>query len=194
MALVGSDDRVQLTEFLRQAVDALARGGADLALFAANTPHIVFDDVQRHAPIPLVSLVEATAEAAQALGLKRVGLLGTRFTMQERFYPDVFAKRDIAVVVPSSGDRDDVHDKYINELVAGQFLADTRRGFVAAIDRMRERDGIDGVILGGTELPLLLRDVAYPLPFLDTTRIHVDAVLADVFSQAVANTGRQPTP
>ena len=184
LALAGSDDRAQLTEFLLQAVDALARGGADLALFAANTPHIVFDDVQRRAAIPLVSIVAATAEVAQALGLKRVGLLGTRFTMRGRFYPDVFAERDIAVVVPSrAGDQDYVHDKYVNELVAGKFVTDTRTGLVAVIDRMRERDGIDGVILGGTELPLLLRDVAYPLPFLDTTRIHVDAVLAEVFSE-----------
>lgn len=178
LALANSNDRTELTEYLLGAVKALARAGADVALFAANTPHLVFDDVQRRAPIELVSIVAATCEAARALGLTRVGLLGTRFTMQGHFYPEVFATRGIAVVVPEITEQTYVHEKYVGELVTGKVLAETRAEFLAVIDRMRERDGIQGVILGGTELPLLLRGFTHPLPFLDTTRIHVDAVVA----------------
>lgn len=178
LALAGSEDRTALVDYLLEAVEALARAGAGLALFAANTPHLVFDDVQRRASIPLVSIVAATCEAAEALGLKRVGLLGTRFTMEGRFYPDHFATRGIAVIAPEPDDLAYVHAKYVEELVPGTFHAETRDGVVRVMDRMREREQIDGVILGGTELPLLLRGVAYPLPMLDTTRIHVAAAVA----------------
>ena len=193
LALAGRDDHGELTEFLLEAVERLARGGADLALFAANTPHIVFDDVQRQSSIPLVSIVVAAREAAHAMGLRRVGILGTRFTMRGSFFPKVFAVRNIAVVAPRAEDEDYVHDKYVTELVSGKLLADTRAGFVAVMDRMRERDGIDGVVLGGTELPLLLREVALSLPMLDTTQIHVDAVIAAAFAEAPANRPLQPT-
>ena len=178
LALASSGDRAGLTGYLLAAVTTLARAGADLALFAANTPHLVFDEVQQHAPIKLVSIVAATCETAQTLGFRRVGLLGTRFTMQGNFYPEVFATRGMTVIVPEAPDLAYVHEKYVDELVAGKFLAETRAGFLDVIDRMRERDGIEAVILGGTELPLLLRESTHPLPFLDTTWIHVDAVVA----------------
>jgi aspartate racemase len=178
LALANSGDRAGLTEYLLEAITRLARAGADLALFAANTPHLVFDEVQQRAPMKLVSIVTATCEVAQTLGLRRVGLLGTRFTMQGHFYPKVFAPRGITVAVPEAADQDYVHEKYVKELVKGKFLAETRAGFLGVIDRMRGRDGIEAVILGGTELPLLLRESTHPLPFLDTTQIHVDAVVA----------------
>ncbi len=160
--LAGRDGQGELTEYLLEAVETLARGGAGIALFAANTPHVVFDGVQRRASIPLVSIVEAAREAAHAMGLGRVGLLGTRFTMRGQFYPSVFAARRIDVIAPRDEDLDFVHDKYVTELVRGEFRPGTRAGFVAVLD--------------------------YPLPLLDTTRIHVEAtvaaVLADSRSQA----------
>ncbi|HEX4825777.1 MAG TPA: amino acid racemase [Candidatus Polarisedimenticolaceae bacterium] len=184
LSLAGLDDRAGLIEYLLGAVEALARAGTELALFAANTPHLVFDEVQQRSPIELVSIVEATCETAQGMGLKRVGLIGARFTMQGEFYPAAFARRGIAVVVPVAEDQVYVHERYVNELVSGKFLPETRAGFMAVIERMHRRDGIDGVVLGGTELPLLLRDSAHPLPFLDTTQIHVDAVVARALADA----------
>lgn len=184
LELARFDDRTELTDHLLHAVEALARAGADLAFFAANTPHVVFDEVQRRAPIPLVSIVLATRKAAHSLNLRRVGLLGTQFTMQGRFYPEVFATRGITVTVPQASDQVYVHEKYVNELVAGKFLAETRAGFLAVIERMCGRDGIEAVILGGTELPLLLREATHSVPFLDTTRIHVNAVVALAVSDA----------
>jgi len=166
-----------VTDMMVAELERLERAGADIALLAANSPHVVFDRVQQRSPLPLVSIVEATREAAEAQGLRRLGLLGTRFTTQARFYPDVFAARGLEIVVPEKPDLEYVHDKYVDELVEGRFLDSTREGLVGVMQRMRDRAGIDGVILGGTELPLILRDVPFALPLLDTTRIHVDAAL-----------------
>ena len=175
-------DDAGLAEMIVRDVDLLARAGAGVAIIAANTPHMVFDRVQPRVAIPLVSIVEATREAAEAQGLRRLGLLGTRFTLEASYYPDVFAARGLEIVVPEKPDIEYVHDKYIGELVEGRFLDSTRDGLVAVMQRMRDRAGIDGVILGGTELPLIIRDVPFALPLLDTTRIHVDAVLRAALS------------
>jgi aspartate racemase len=182
LALMRANDPGALVLYLLRALEPLARGGAELALFAANTPHAVFDEVQQRTPLKLVSIVRATCESAYTRRLRRVGLLGTRFTMQGRFYPDVFEARGIAVMTPQGSDLEYVHDRYVNELVAGTFRDDTRAGLLAVIERMRQRDGIDGVVLGGTELPLILRGVTEVVPFLDTTAIHVEAVVDLVLS------------
>jgi aspartate racemase len=177
-ALVEAGRLTDMAEVLISAVERLARAGVDLGFLAANTAHIVFDEVQRRSPIPLVSIVEATCEEAHARGLKRVGLLGTRFTMQGRFFPDVFLRRGISVVIPEPAEQEYVHDRYFAEWVPGIFLPETRAEVLAIIDRLCRREGIEAVILGGTELPLLLRDAGEsPVPLLDTTHIHVEAIL-----------------
>ena len=131
-----------LTAYLIPEIERLAAAGATFGLLAANTPHLVFDALSAQVSLPLVSIVEATREEASRLGMTRVGLLGTRFTM------------------------------------AGTFRPETRARILAVIGRLVADEGIDGVILGGTELPLLLRghDVA-SAPFLDTTLLHVEAVV-----------------
>jgi aspartate racemase len=161
----------------------LHRAGADFGLLAANTPHIVFDDLQRQSPIPLISIVAVTCDAAKAQGLKRVALFGTRFTMTAPLYPGVFSQESMAVVIPAPADQDFIHDKYMNELVNGIFLPETRAGLLAIVDRMAVQSCIDGVILGGTELPLILREPAHNgIPFLNTTRIHCEAAVERMFS------------
>ncbi|MGC2324662.1 MAG: amino acid racemase [Terriglobales bacterium] len=180
--LVTANALADLTEYLVAEVQRLARAGADFGLLAANTPHIVFDDLRRQSPIPLLSIVEATCDAAQALGMKRVGLLGTRFTMQGRFFPDVFARAGMTVVVPPADEQTYVHEKYMSELVNGIFLSETRTHLLEIIDQLKKGEGIEGVILGGTELPLILRDAASNIPFLDTTKIHVNAAVAQMLS------------
>ncbi len=181
--LLASGDRAPMTELLVREVGRLASGGADIGLFASNTPHLVFDEVAARSPIPLISIVEETAIVAEAQGFRRVGLLGARFTMERDFYPTVLARRGISVVVPDEDDRTYVHDRYFGELVEGVFRDETRDGIVAVIDRMHAKEGIEAVILGGTELPLLLRDQsAAPVPMLDTTAIHVAAAVARLLS------------
>jgi aspartate racemase len=173
----------KLTHAFAAELQKLHRAGVDFALLAANTPHLVFDDLQRQSPLPLISIVEATCEAAKARGLKRVGLFGTRFTMQASFYRDVFSREGIAVVVPDTADQDYIHEKYMGELVPGVFLPETRAGLLVIVDRLAEQKAIEAVILGGTELPLILREPAHNgIPFFNTTRIHAAAAVERMFS------------
>lgn len=172
-----------MARFLLEGIDKLARSGADFGIISANTPHIVFDEVVPKSPIPLVSIVEATRAAAKAQKLKRLALFGTRYTMQASFYPKVFAREGIELLVPDLHDQGYIHDKYMNELVPGKFLAETRSELLAIVDRMKEARDIDGVILAGTELPLILRDPTHNgMPFLDTTKIHVEAAVTHMLS------------
>jgi aspartate racemase len=172
-----------LSSYLLEEVEKLARAGADFGLIASNTPHIVFDDLRLHSPVPLISIVEATCEAAKEMDLKRVGLFGTTFTMQGKFYRDVFARVGIVLVVPALEDQTYVHDKYMNELVNGVFLPETHDGLLEVVDRLRETQQIQGLILGGTELPLILKEERHNgLPILNTTKIHVAAAVREMLA------------
>lgn len=171
------------TDYLAAEIERLSRAGADFAVLAANTPHLVFDELQKRSTMPLLSIIEATCDEVRSRGFKRVALFGTRFTMQARFYPDVFTKAGLALLVPSATDQDFIHEKYLGELLNNIFLPETRQGLLAIVDRMKNVEGIDAVILGGTELPLLLNQPEHNgIPFLDTTRIHVQRIVAELVS------------
>jgi aspartate racemase len=160
----------------------LKNAGADFALFAANTPHIVFDQIEARSPLPLLSIVEATCKEAQKLGLHKVGLLGTGFTMKGKIYPETFARAGMTVVVPNAEEQTYIHEKYIGELLKSVFLPETRGRLLTIVEAMKRRDAIQGLILGGTELPLILRGADAGIPFLDTTTIHVKAAVAEMLS------------
>jgi aspartate racemase len=178
LGLLEANRLSELTEYIVPEVMRLHGAGAEFGFLAANSPHIVFDDIARRSPIPLVSIVEATCISAKAHGFKKLGLLGTRFTMHGRFYPDVFTREGIQLTVPTADEQDYIHDKYINELIPGKFLPETRDGLLAIATRMKKQDGIQALVLGGTELPLILTDSSLlGIPFLDTTQIHVNAIL-----------------
>ena len=177
------NDLAGMADYLLAGIGKLARAGADFGLISANTPHIVFDDVAPKSPIPLISIVEATCAAAKTQNLKRLALFGTRYTMQATFYSKVFSRQGIDLLVPEPNDQDYIHDKYMNELVPGKFLPETRAGLLSIVDRMKAKSDIDGVILAGTELPLILRDSHYKeIPFLNTTKIHVEAAVTEMLS------------
>jgi aspartate racemase len=185
--LVAANKRAELTAFLAEEVQRLARAGADFGLFAANTSHIVFDAVQERSAIPLISIVETTCKAAVAQNMKRIALFGTRFTMEDRFYPDVFERSGITLIAPSPDERTYIHDKYMNELVNGIVLSETRDRLTAIARRMKAEEGIDGLILGGTELSLILKDSHIPapdgaIPVLDTTKLHVEETVTRMLS------------
>ncbi len=169
----------EVTAYLVDGLQRLVRAGTDFAIIAANTPHIVFDEVQQRSAIPLVSIVEATCAEAERRGMTKVGLLGTRFTMQAHFYQDLFSRRGITLVVPPLDEQNYIHEKYVGELLNDVFLPETRERLLEIIDGMKRRDHIEAAILAGTELPLILHgDQACGIPLLDTTRIHVRAVVA----------------
>jgi aspartate racemase len=183
LAWIRANELDAFTNYLVAEIERLARAGASFGALASNTPHLVFDELRRRSPIPLISIVESTCDAARKLGLQRVGLFGTRFTMQGRFYSDVFAKAGINIVVPPEDEQSYIHEKYMQELLNNIFLPETRQRLMAIVEEMKVRDNIEALILGGTELPLILRDAQYHgIPVLDTTKIHVARIVAELAS------------
>jgi len=171
-------DHKGLVEYLARSLRRLAGAGVDFAALTANTPHLVFDELAAASPMPLVSIVETCAREVKRLGLGRPLLLGTRFTMEGPFYPKVFTREGLELVRPGGDDVTWVHERYMGELLKGVFRDETRAGFVALVARLRDAQRIDAVILGGTELPLLLQDaVVAGVPALDTTGLHVAAIV-----------------
>jgi aspartate racemase len=172
-----------MADYLVEEIGKLILAGATFGLISANTPHIVFDQVASRSSIPLISIVEATCTAAKAKRLKRLALFGTCYTMQATFYPKVFSREGIELLLPGPDDQTYIHDRYLNELVSGKFLPATRAGLLAIVDRLKTGSDIDGVILAGTELPLILRDSEHNgIPLLDTTEIHCEAAVTEMLS------------
>ena len=181
IAWMGDNQLDELTDYLAGEFEKLEKAGVDFAALTANTPHIVFDELKQRVRLPLISIVEAACERAQSMGFKRVGLFGTRYTMQAPFYPKVFSRTDIKLVMPNADEQEYIHEKYFGELLKDTFLPETRARFLAIADEMKARDGIEALILGGTEIPLLLRTEEHNgVKLLDTTRIHVDRLIEEM--------------
>jgi len=167
----------ELSTKLVEACQSLSRAGAEFGLIAANTPHMVFDRVREKSPIPLLSIVEETSEEVVRHGLRKVGLIGTLITMQSHFYKDVFRRRNISIAVPGEDEQTYIYEKIRSELGVGIMLAETRGRFLQIAQRMKEEDAIQGLILGCTEIPLLLTREELGIPFFDTSKIHAQSAL-----------------
>ena len=160
---------------LHDAIQCLYRAGADFAIIACNSAHVDFDDLKAKSPIPLLSIVEETCKAVAGLGLIKVGLFGCQLTMQEHFYQDVFSKKNISIVVPKGKDQAYISSKTDEELVFGIIRDETRKGFLEVAQRMIDEESIQGLILGCTEIPLLLGKEKFVIPFFDTSKIHAES-------------------
>ena len=183
IGLVESGNLPEVINLLCEAIDSLSHAGADFALMASNTPHIVFNEVAARSPIPLLSIVEETGKTSKNLGFTRVGLFGTKFTMEADFYSNVlWTKYSISVVTPGKADQDYIHCKIMTELVNGCIVEESRQELSRMAKKMADKEGIEALILGCTELPLILSEEVVGIPVLDTTRIHAEAALN--FSQS----------
>ena len=180
LRLCGEKQYDKLTEYLLGAINNLAKSGADFAALSANTPHIVFDKLKEQSPIPLISIVEATCEEAKLRGLKKIGLLGTIFTMTGEFFKAPFVKNGIQIIVPTESEIELINDKISTELELGIVKEETLLFFQKVISRMKNEDGIEAIVLGCTELPLLLNDEVSPVPCLDTMQIHVRSIIKTI--------------
>jgi aspartate racemase len=138
---------------------------------------VALDINPREIELARKSIVEATCGKAEILGVKRPGLLGTRFTMQADFFQKLFHERGMAVVVPSKDEQQFIHEKLFSEIELGIIKEETREGLLSIVKRMIERDSIDSLILGCTELPLILPEQAHDIPFLNTTAIHIESIV-----------------
>jgi aspartate racemase len=163
-------------ELLAEAAVALERAGADLLLIGAVTMHIVSDAVERAAGIPLLHIADVTAERMMREGIASAGLLGTLYTMEQDFLKQRLASRGLRIHVPNETDRQHVHRIIFEELAVGRILAHSREQLLDVIGRLSQQ-GAEAVILGCTELSLLLRADDSPIPAFDTTRIHALAAV-----------------
>lgn len=156
---------------------ALEKAGADLLLICTNTMHRMAEEVQTAVGIPLVHIADVTAAKIAQAGLKRVGLLGTQYTMEQTFYRERLAEKfGLEVLIPEESDRQTVHQVIFSELCLGQTLDASRQFYREVIQRLVER-GAEGIILGCTEIMLLISSADSPVPLFDTTAIHVQAAL-----------------
>ena len=167
----------ELTDYLMQAIKNLTTSGADFIALSANTPHIVFDRLQNISTVPLVSIVEATRNEAIRLNKHKLGLLGTIFTMTEDFFKKPFYNSNIEIITPTAEEMEYINLKISSELEFGVIKEETLQGFQKIIKRMQQEDSIEAVILGCTELPLLLNDEVSPIPCLDTMKIHIQLLI-----------------
>jgi aspartate racemase len=174
--LLQRDDRPAIVATLLAELHRLAAAGADLAIIGSNAGHTGFDEVRAASPVPLVSIVEATAER---LGdWRRVGLLAATNTIRADVYGPTLAARGITVATPPAEEQERVQAIYFGELVDGRFLPGSRHELLTIADRLRTRDGAQAIILGGTELPLILTEPDWHgLPLLDSGRIHAEAAV-----------------
>lgn len=176
-----------MTNYLVENLQHLHAGGADFAVLAANTAHIVFDDVARQSPMPLISVVEVACQKASELKLRKLGLFGTKYSMTAPFYPQACQRYGLQLVIPHADEIASIHHIYFQELLFNQFKDESRQKMVQIIERMHREEQIEGLILGGTELPLLLRDTVVPgVVFLDTTLIHVEHIVDTILSSRSA--------
>jgi len=169
---LGDDERIYV-DYLMEGINSLQKGGVDFIVMAANSPHAVYDDLVQLSKIPILSIVKATAERAQQENLKKLLLLGIKFTMQSSFYQEFFAKSDMEVITPSDSEQDIINKIIFDELVIGKFTKESKQMLLKIVNDYK----VDAVILGCTELPLILQQNDTDVILLDTVELHVEAAL-----------------
>jgi aspartate racemase len=177
MTFVETKNWHRMSEWLLDKISSIHRAGAEFAVIASNTPHIVFDEIKSKSLIPLLSIVEETCNKAQEMDLKNIGLMGTKLTMEADFYKKPFISKGISVVVPFETEQQFIHHKLFSEIELGIFKESTREELLAIAKRMVDEEEIDALILGCTELPLILTESSYGIPFLNTTAIHCESII-----------------
>ena len=182
--LLQNNQEEELAEYLAAAVLSLERAGAEFAVISANTPHIVFDQVQQKVNIPMISIVEESYRKANQLGLQKIGLLGTQFTMENDFFKKPFTKSGKEIFVPNKDEQKFLHGKIVTELEKGIVKEETKKDFLAIVEKLIERHNIEGIVLGCTELPMLFKPEDLEIPQLNTVEIHVAKIIEMILEDA----------
>ena len=167
------NDTLKYVDYLMSGINSLQNGGADFIVMAANSPHAVYDDLVQKAEVPILSIVEATAEKALEMGLNKLLLIGIKFTMQSSFYQRIFENSNMQVITPEDIEQDLIDQIIFDELVIGKFKNESKQKLLEIIHNYE----VDGVILGCTEIPLMLHKNDTNIKLLDTIEIHVEATL-----------------
>jgi aspartate racemase len=173
---MGEEDWDSIEEALLDGLTRLAAAGANFAVIATNTMHILFERLEERSPIPLISIVDTTAEAVKEESMEFVGLLGTRFTMEKPFYREGLKKHGIETLVPGKEEKDYINRVVFEELSRGLLLPESRNRYLEIIDGLVER-GAQGIVLGCTEIPLLVTQEHTDVKLFDTAVIHAEKAL-----------------
>jgi aspartate racemase len=178
LGLMRASDNQGAMSYLFEKLKKLEVAGADFVAMTANTPHLFFNELAETINVPMLSIVEATAREARRFDLRRPGLLGTGFTMNNTFFADVFRKLGMEIVVPEKSAKEYIDTKLFSEIELGIFKEETREGLLQIVKNMKQSNDIDGIIMGCTELPLILPENSYHgLPVLNTTEIHIREIV-----------------
>lgn len=179
-----SDDFDGLVIFMKDQIDILENAGAKYVVLASNTPHIVFDRLVKTAKVPMISIVEETCRVIASKGIKKVALFGTKSTMSKGFYQHVASKYDIEIVIPNNDLQNYIHNKYMNELLIKKILPETKQKLIEITEDLKVEMNIEGLILGGTELPFILSQNDFSnIEIFDTTEIHVNSIVNKMLEQ-----------
>ena len=167
-------DWEELTKIMIESAQRLESAGADMIIICTNTMHKMAEDMEKHINIPLLHIADATALKIKDYGLKKIGLLGTKFTMEQDFYKGrLINNYGLEVIVPDTEERQIIHDIIYNELCLGEIKDSSKISYIKVIDNL-EKYGAEGVILGCTEIPLLIKQTDVKIPLFDTTKIHAE--------------------
>ena len=180
LSFVEGKDWGALADMLLQAIENLAAAGAEIAAIASNTPHIVFDRVAGQAALPLISIVDETCKYARSAGCKKVIVIGTRFTMSSGLYTEAFGKYDISAIVPSENEQETIHNIIFPKLEDGIVVPEDKAKMLGLANGLLKAHRADALVLGCTELPLMIKDGDLDALLLNTTQIHINAIVAAV--------------
>jgi len=175
-ALQAKDDWLALDALMISRAEALTRSGAEMILICANTMHLSVPAIAQCTSVPVLHIAEVTADKIKSSGLKKVALLGTKFTMEKDFFRNILEEKGIAVVVPDASGRNQVHDIIYKELVKGIMTEESKKVYVSIIEKLINQ-GAEGVILGCTEIPLLIKPGDIDIPLFNTTKIHAEKAI-----------------
>ena len=173
---VNPDDWGEIAVKFSDIAKRIEQGGADCLLLCANSPHIISGDIQKNISIPLIHIAEATAKEIVKQNIRKVGLLGTRITMEQPFFKDKLSEADIEAIIPGPEERNFIHESIFDELGKGIFRPGTKKRYLQIIDDLKNR-GAEGVILGCTEIPLIIKQSDCYITTFDTTLIHSKAAV-----------------
>jgi aspartate racemase len=178
MNLVAKDQLEELVDYLSEEIYVLEKAGAKVIFMASNTPHLVYDLLAKRVKTKMISIVESTIDYAKTKGYSRLGLFGTISTMEGDFYQDGFDAVGMEIITPMPDERKYIHKIYMDELVRGRFLPETKNHLLSIAQRMYNEGQIECLILGGTELPFIIKtsDIE-DVEILNTTKIHVEHIL-----------------
>lgn len=171
----------EVIHYLTDAVQKLEDVGADFVVMCGNTPHIVFEQIQQKVQVPMISIVEETLIKAQEFRLEKIGLIGTKFTMENDFFRKPFISNNIKIVVPNQSEQEYIHRKIVEELENGIVNNESKEEFLSIINQMIDRDGIQGIVLGCTELPLIIKNDDLNIYSLNTAEIHINKIMDTIF-------------